>query len=172
MPNQTQDPQDKTSLFDKIREVLPANRVAAIVGFLTLVGAGLVTLQTSFVPGTSGAEAIGKAIVILGVLVKAGQIVTKFLEGSQNIDSLLIAGVPKAPGVTVVQNATIEADPEPEDPEGVIPEDGEADPAFKRAAEADAGAPEPEDGGEVGIPLPEGAVGGKPGFTGTGEASA
>lgn len=86
--------------MSKLRELLPANRVAALIGVLTSIGVFLTTLLTSFVPGSPGAEAIGKAIVMLGSVIAVLRIVDKFLEGAQNFDSLMLAGVPKVKGVS------------------------------------------------------------------------
>jgi hypothetical protein len=87
-----------TKLIERITAILPANRIAAIIGFLTAIGAALVTLQTSFIPGSPPAEAIAKAIAIVGALVTAGQIVLKFLEGSHKWD-MLMHGVNPVTGV-------------------------------------------------------------------------
>lgn len=75
-------------IIEWITSILPANRIAAIIGFLTAVGAALVTLQTSFVPGSPPAEAIAKAITIVGALAGAMTIVLRFLKGSQQWDIL------------------------------------------------------------------------------------
>jgi hypothetical protein len=90
----------------KLREWLPANRVVALIGMFTAIGVVIASFQTSLVAGSPAAEAVAKAAgVVAGIITMLG-IVLKFLEGSQNIDSLTIAGVPKVPGATVVQSTT------------------------------------------------------------------
>jgi len=91
-------------MIDKLREWFPANRVAALAGFVASIAAALAALQTSFVPGTPPAEAIAKAVAFLGSVAGGLTIVWKFLDGAQNSESLLTVGVPKVKGVTVVQN--------------------------------------------------------------------
>lgn len=85
--------------MDKLRELLPANRVATIVGVVLAFVTFLTTIQTSFIPGSPGAEAIAKGIVLLGTVISALRLLEKFLEGSQNWDSLLISGQPKSGGL-------------------------------------------------------------------------
>jgi hypothetical protein len=92
-------------MFTKLREVLPANRVAFILGLVGVVTTALVTFQTSLVPGSPAEESIGKALIILASVYKGITLVEKFLDGSQNMDSLIVAGVPKEPGV-VAKEAT------------------------------------------------------------------
>lgn len=92
--------------MSQIREWFPANRVIALIGLLTAIGVVIASFQTSLVPGSPAAEALGKAAGVVAGVITALGIVNKFLEGSQNMDSLMISGVPKTPGVTVVQNTT------------------------------------------------------------------
>jgi hypothetical protein len=79
--------------------LITANRVAALTGIVLAVIAFLTTLQSSFIPGSPAGEAIAKALVMLTSVLTVLRIVDKFLDGSQNWDSLLMAGVPKVTGV-------------------------------------------------------------------------
>jgi hypothetical protein len=90
----------------KLKEWLPANRVVALIGMFTAIGVVIASFQTSLVPGSPAAEALGKAAgVVAGVVTMLG-IVYKFMDGSQNWDSLMLSGAPKVKGVTVVANTT------------------------------------------------------------------
>jgi hypothetical protein len=102
--------------LDKLKELFPANRIAAITGFLTSILAALVALKTSFLPGSPGEEAIAKAIVITGSLLAAWKIVDKFLEGAQNWDSLLLSGQPKNSGGSLVNAQATATDNQVVDP--------------------------------------------------------
>lgn len=101
-------------MFTKLRELLPANRVAFFTGLLGSVVVAVTAFQTDFVSsaaaneptGVAIAEGTGKAIVILGVIVKGINLVEKFLEGSQNWDSLLMSGTPNQPGATPAARTT------------------------------------------------------------------
>lgn len=84
-------------MFSKLRALLPANRIAALIGVATSIAAFLVTLQTSFIPGSPAAEAIAKATVMLGSIAGALKIIDKFLDGSQQWDALLLAGADPDP---------------------------------------------------------------------------
>jgi hypothetical protein len=88
-------------MFGKLRDMLPANRIAALSGVIVSIGAFLVTLQTSFAPGSPTGELIAKGVVMLGSVLAVLKIIDKFLDGAQNYDSLMHAGVPKVPGVTM-----------------------------------------------------------------------
>jgi hypothetical protein len=96
-------------MFSKIRTALPANRIAAIVAVLI----GLGTIITTFVAdsglaGTKVGDAVVAGVGLLGSLVLILKTVDKFLEGAQNWDSLMVAGVPK------VSNAPVAALPSPQ----------------------------------------------------------
>lgn len=95
--------------MDKLRELLPANRVAAIVGVLLAITAFVADLQTSLVPGSSGAEAIGKSLIAIAAIIKVLRIVEKFMDGSQNWDTLLLSGQPKGGSGLVSAEANIDA---------------------------------------------------------------
>lgn len=114
-------------MFDKIRSIFTANRVAAFITLVGAVAAFIASLETSLVPGSPAAEALGKAGGMIASLLVGLRVVEKFLEGSQNWDSLMQAGVPKAPGVTVVQ-ATNEFNGDTPDDDfvelGVVPMSG------------------------------------------------
>lgn len=97
-------------MFAKIREAFPANRVAFYLGILGAAGVALTTFQTSLVPGSPPAEAIAKAVVLLATVYKFGTMIEKFLEGSQNFDSLVIAGVPKNTTGGLVTNVVTDDD--------------------------------------------------------------
>jgi hypothetical protein len=92
-------------MFTKLRETFSANRMAALLGLVLAASAFLATLQSSFIPGSPAAEAIGKAIVMLGSVAMAIKVLDKFLDGSQNWDSLMVAGVPKNAQVVAPPNA-------------------------------------------------------------------
>jgi hypothetical protein len=103
------------NLIQKLRELLPANRVAVLVGVLLAVAAFVADLNTSLVPGSPGAEAIGKALIAIAAIVKALRLFEKFMEGSQNWDSLLVSGAPKNASVVTVNNGDDTADPHADD---------------------------------------------------------
>jgi hypothetical protein len=88
----------------KIKQVFTPNRIAAISGILAAIAAFVTTLETNLVPGSPATEAIAKGSVMLSAVAAVWGIIVKFMEGSQNWDSLSEAGVPKASGMTVVQN--------------------------------------------------------------------
>lgn len=87
----------------KILQFLPANRVAAIAGVLVAIATILTTFVTDAnLTGTKAGDAAIGAAAILGSLATVLGIVWKFLEGAQNYDSLLLAGVPKVSSPPVV----------------------------------------------------------------------
>lgn len=88
--------------FQVIRNWISPSRVATAIGVLGAIAAFIAALQTNFAPGSPWAESLGKALVAVAAVYKALTTIEKFLDGSQNWDSLMQAGVPKAPGVTVV----------------------------------------------------------------------
>lgn len=91
--------------MSSIRNLLRPNRVAFVVGLIGAILTALVTFQTSLVPGSPGEEAIAKGVIILAAVYKGITLVEKFLDGSQNWDSLLVSGLPKNAQVgTVVVN--------------------------------------------------------------------
>lgn len=96
-------------MFSKIRAALPANRIAAIVAVLIGIGTIITTfVADSGLAGTKTGDAIVAGVGLLGSLVLILKTVDKFLEGAQNWDSLMVAGVPKggsADAVGVVNNA-------------------------------------------------------------------
>lgn len=91
----------------KLRELLPANRLVALIGLLTAIGVVIASFQTSLVPGSPAAEALAKAAGVVAGIVTVLGIVLKFMDGSQNWDSLMLSGAPKVTGVTVVANSTV-----------------------------------------------------------------
>jgi cytochrome c oxidase assembly factor CtaG len=95
------------------RKKVTANRVAAVIALLGAAAAFITTLLTDIAPGTPWAEALGKAGVMVGALLVAMRVIEKFLDGSQNWDSLTEAGVPKADGVTVVHQVSTSMLPPP-----------------------------------------------------------
>ena len=80
----------KIPLLERIKLLLPANRVAALGGIVLSVVAFLTTIQTSLVPGSPAAEAVAKAAVLLGAIAGVLAFVVKFLEGSQRYDQLIL----------------------------------------------------------------------------------
>lgn len=88
-------------MFEKLRDLLPANRVALLLGLLGSVAAFITSLQTNLVAGSPAAEALGKAAGAVASIVMALKLVDKFLDGAQNFDTLLLSGAPKVSGVTV-----------------------------------------------------------------------
>jgi hypothetical protein len=73
----------------KLKEIFTPNRVFALLGLIASVTTALVTFETSLAPGSPGAEAVAKAIVILGSLATFLGIVYKFMDGSQKMDQIL-----------------------------------------------------------------------------------
>jgi hypothetical protein len=53
-------------MLDKLRGLVTANRVIALIGLVGSAGAFLVAIQTSLIPGSPAAEAVAKAVVALG----------------------------------------------------------------------------------------------------------
>lgn len=105
--------EDQVGLLDRLRIMFPANRVAAIFGFLTSLALALTALQSSFVPGSPPAEAIAKAAGFIGGLAGAVAVVLKFMQGSQNFDKLLLGANDQqveGENVTVVNNAPVESE--------------------------------------------------------------
>lgn len=88
-------------MFVKLRDMLPANRIAALSGVVVSIIAFLVTMQTSFAPGSPTGELIAKGAVMLGSVLAVLKIIDKFLDGAQNWDTLMHAGIPKVQGATV-----------------------------------------------------------------------
>src|SRR4051794_35601289 len=86
--------------MDKLREVFSPNRVALISGILLAAAAFVATLQTSLVAGSPGAEAVAKAAGVIASILTVWRLLEKFLDGAQNWDSLMVAGVPKVKGVS------------------------------------------------------------------------
>jgi hypothetical protein len=86
--------------MDKLREVFSPNRVALISGILLAAAAFVATLQTSLVAGSPGAEAVAKAAGVIASILTVWRLLEKFLDGAQNWDSLMVAGVPKVRGVS------------------------------------------------------------------------
>jgi len=77
--------------LEKIKEMLPANRIAAIsaalVTFLTAFAVFITTIQSSLVPGSPPAEALAKGAVLLTAVIAfilaVTKITTTFLYGAQ-----------------------------------------------------------------------------------------
>lgn len=86
--------------MSKFNELLPPNRIAIISGILLSIAAFVASLQTSFVPGSPSAEALAKAGAVIASILTVWRLVEKFLDGAQNWDSLMVAGVPKVRGVS------------------------------------------------------------------------
>jgi hypothetical protein len=78
-------------MLDKLRGLVTANRVIALIGLVGSAGAFLVAIQTSLIPGSPAAEAVAKAVVALGSVASFLKIVDRFLEGSQAWDALTAA---------------------------------------------------------------------------------
>lgn len=70
--------------MEKLRDLFPANRVAALVGFLTSLGIALTTLSGSW-GDEKVTKSVGTAVGVIGAVV----VVLKFLGGSQNWDTLM-----------------------------------------------------------------------------------
>lgn len=94
-------------MLTKIKSIFTVNRLVALAAFIGSVVAALAALKTNFAPGSPADEAIAKAIAFLGSVVAGIAVVLKFMSGSQNWDSLQVAGVPKVPGATVVHGDDI-----------------------------------------------------------------
>lgn len=117
-------------MFSKLRAALPANRIAAIIAVLIGVG----TIVTTFVAdsglaGTKTGDAIVAGVGLLGSLVLILKTIDKFLEGAQNWDSLMVAGVPKGGTPDAVANAVVSDDAgvagvAPVDPSGDLSDAG------------------------------------------------
>lgn len=86
--------------MSKFNELLPPNRIAIISGVLLSIAAFVASLETSFAPGSPSAEAIAKAGAVIASILTVWRLVEKFLDGAQNWDSLMVAGVPKVRGVS------------------------------------------------------------------------
>lgn len=86
--------------MSKFLNAFPPNRIFALIGFIAAIAGALASLQTNFAPGSPAAEAISKAIAFLASVGAALAIIIKVLDGFQNWDSLMEAGVPK--GTTVI----------------------------------------------------------------------
>lgn len=100
-----------------MRDIFTPNRVALISGILLAAAAFVATLQTSLVAGSPGAEAAAKAAGVIASIITVWRLLEKFLDGSQNWDSLMVAGVPKTPGVSAPVQGNEELGVEDEDPE-------------------------------------------------------
>lgn len=109
--------------MSKLRELLPANRVALYLGLLGAVAAFIASVQTSFIPGSPPAEALSKAAGAVASIVMALKLIDRFLDGAQNWDSIQATGAPKVPGVTVVNNAAIGDTIDVDTPDYIGPED-------------------------------------------------
>ena len=88
-------------------KILTPNRIALISGILLAIAGFIATLQTSLVPGSTGAEAAAKAAGIIATVLTVWRLLETFLKGSQNWDSLMVAGVPKETGVTAPTKALV-----------------------------------------------------------------
>jgi hypothetical protein len=80
-------------MLSKLRGLLPANRIVALIGLAGAAAAFIASIQTSLVPGSPAAEACAKAAAAIVAVVAFLRIVQKFLDGSQQWDALTAGGI-------------------------------------------------------------------------------
>ncbi len=72
----------------ELKELLPANRIAVIVGALLGIVIVLTSLATNFAPGSPEFNAIGKALGVIAGTIAILKTITVFLYGSQKWDEI------------------------------------------------------------------------------------